>query len=485
MAIDIKAIACPQCASTDIRMTSEKQGVCNVCGAQFTVQQRIDGGIHVHLGNEVQPANAPLTKAIIQPKFTKDAFLREAWIKLAAEDAPPEVFSEDFDEVQEVTHQVLMEKINAEVSYQVSIGYDRQEAYIDYETYYEDEPYIAYEQQFSQEQGKLVERQVTKYKKVARQRPVTKYKTVTDWSATNGNVNAESVAYAYNGERETKVPDAFVSSFLGINSRSLIPASAEQSKKMLVTKAAQSSVDEIHDAQIDEIVCNALPGDHYRDLTWTVTKEKKTAVALFQAPEYRTQIGLQGKTYQKFAFPFGVMVFGGDKIKNESNLDAKIAEMESDLKRRTYERKKETEDRVSKTTAPLSYLTIGVLAASILLSLFVRSTLLVVLAFVTSIILFILCELSIRGSMYAETKLEKEEISADRDKTRDEIENYSVNHKAQRLDLLNSKLQALGYAPAKPYELGDFDGIDPADLEKIANECKIDDNDEIEWGLLQ
>ena len=42
MAIDIKTVICPQCGSTDVDMTSDTQGVCNSCGAKFTVQQRIE-----------------------------------------------------------------------------------------------------------------------------------------------------------------------------------------------------------------------------------------------------------------------------------------------------------------------------------------------------------------------------------------------------------------------------------------------------------
>lgn len=75
MAIDVKTISCQQCGSTDVNMISETQGVCKVCGAKFTVQQRIDtqnvyNEVHVHNEPEQKECVNACFKAVINPEFS-------------------------------------------------------------------------------------------------------------------------------------------------------------------------------------------------------------------------------------------------------------------------------------------------------------------------------------------------------------------------------------------------------------------------------
>lgn len=171
MAIDVKTISCQQCGSTDVNMTSETQGVCKVCGAKFTVQQRIDtqnvyNEVHVHNESEQKECVGTCFKAVINPEFSQNDFIRNAWISLAKEDAPIEVFSENFDDVSIIDHQVVADYVAVNIAYQVNIGYDRQEPYIAYEMYYEKEPYIAYEKRYNTTTRQYEKCQVTKYKDV-------------------------------------------------------------------------------------------------------------------------------------------------------------------------------------------------------------------------------------------------------------------------------------------------------------------------------
>ena len=171
MAIEIKTIACPQCGSTDVQMTSEAKGVCCCCGAQFTVRQGADtqnvyNEVHVYADGNSAEKRDSCRKMEISPEYSKDQFIRKAWITLAAENAPIEVFNETFRAAVKTDLQILIDSLSADVTYQASVGYDREEPYTDYETYYEQEPYIAYEKQWNNVTKQTEERQVTKYKRV-------------------------------------------------------------------------------------------------------------------------------------------------------------------------------------------------------------------------------------------------------------------------------------------------------------------------------
>lgn len=132
----IKAISCPQCSSTDVEMISDIRGKCHMCGSMFQIEAE----------PPVQAASVDACdKFKILPEHSESDFLRKVWISLAKENAPSELFSEDFGEVQKTEHEVFFESVSVEVDYQASIGYDREEPYIAYETYYEDEPYLTTE----------------------------------------------------------------------------------------------------------------------------------------------------------------------------------------------------------------------------------------------------------------------------------------------------------------------------------------------------
>ena len=73
--------------------------------------------------------------ARIMPENSKEEFLREAILDFAREDAPIDVFSKEFGEVEMTEQQVYICSINMDVDYQAGVGYDRQEPYLDVETY--------------------------------------------------------------------------------------------------------------------------------------------------------------------------------------------------------------------------------------------------------------------------------------------------------------------------------------------------------------
>ena len=450
MAIEIKGIACPQCGATDVEMTSDTRGVCKVCGAQFTVQP-VDEGIHIHLDGLTKQDDGCL-KAEIKPEFTKEQFLRKAWISLAAEDAPMAVFNAEFGEVQEIAQQVLFHKVEVDVACQASVGYDRQEPYIDYETYYEKEPYYVYEKQWNSVRQEYEERPVEKFRKVEKQRQVTKYKTVTDWSAWSGGHSTESLAVVENLRDGAFSSRLFLDSFRSMKEGSAVPVTGEAAAKMQVSESARKRAMEEHSENITRSVASAIPGDHHRDLDWQTRRERRE-VCLFNATMYLAKLHFNGEDYPRYAFPFGNMTVEGVPIENSGSLDSAVMQMRSELRENTKKRREAAETNTANGTLVMSLLTIGFLLASIFVSLLIRSTFLVIAMFVLAAASFVINEIVIKKRASAEQQAADEAIKAEEAKTRAEIDNYSDAYNARLLNALNNKLQSLGYAPASADEL--------------------------------
>lgn len=458
MAIDVKTISCQQCGSTDVNMTSETQGVCKVCGAKFAVQQRFDtqnvyNEVHVHNEPEQKECVGTCFKAVINPEFSQIDFIRNAWISLAKEDAPIEVFSENFDDVSIIDHQVVVDYVAVNIAYQVSIGYDRQEPYIAYETYYEKEPYIAYEKWYNTATKQYEKRQVTKYKDVKKQRQVTKYRTVTDWSALNGMRSTQSTAVAENVQGLYLDEEHFTSSFRSMKKSSAAPVSDEEASKLKVLDATQKGITSKHSSNIASSVLSSLPGDHYRNLDWNIANVTKATTSLLKTPEFEAEISYNGKTYKKHAFPFGKMEIGGDKIENEVNLETIISDMKSKLNKKISDRREEIDKNISKATNGISLLTIALFSLSIIISIYVRSTALVVIAFAIAVAFFVFNTIAVNKAESAEIKKATDEIETEKLKVNIEIVNYSKNYKKKQREVLDSKLSSLGLKPTSADEL--------------------------------
>ncbi len=419
-------------------------------------------------------ARRSCSKVEIRPSYTRDDFVRSAWIALAAEDAPLEVFEEDFGEVEEYTHQVFMDSLTVDTSYQTSIGYDRKEPYMDYETYYDKEPYIAYERQYDRTLGQYVERQVTKYKTVQKQRQVTKYRTVTDWSAFSGEHTANSTTAIENTDLEFDF-DLFYSSFRGLDGSSLSGVPEAEAATMQVSDATYRAAMEEHEDSIRQSTIKSLPGDRWRDFDWRATNVVKSVTTLYKVPEYQVSITYDGETYTRCAYPFGKMEVGGEMIENDQSPEEIADQMREELEEANNARWSELSDMKSKRrdaiekkvgmrTAPLSLITIFTLLASILTSVFIRSSFLVITLFIAAVVLFVINTIVVKLDLKAETKRAekeiaketarvKEETENEEERIEEEIENYSDNYKAKLLEALNKKLESLGYEPATEDDL--------------------------------
>ena len=464
MAIDVKGILCPQCGSTSVNMTSETQGICKSCNAKFTVQQRAEiqnvyNEVHVHTDGDSKTEDMAvnediiLNKLEISPEFTKKEFLRKVWISLALDDAPIEIFNKNFDEISENEHQVLIYSISVDLTYQASVGYDRQEPYIDYENYYEEEPYIAYEKQYNKVTGQYEERPITKYKRIQKQRPVTRYRTVTDWSTASGNLSSQAVATIENLEGQNLDEPLFQNSIVNIKDGSVRPVSEELAEKMHVTDSAYDDA-RIEQIQIiDKHVRASLPGDHNKDLDWKISNITDLSVALFKTFEYEASICFNGKTYSKHAFPFGSMKIGGDTIKNSASLKTLQNRMKKALEEKTRKRQEAINKNIQKATTGISLLTIALLVLSITISIFIRSTALVTIAFIIGVAFFIFNTVAVKKADVTERKKAEKDIKAETAKVKAQIADYSKNYKKKQRAALDQKLKELGLNPVSADEL--------------------------------
>jgi len=417
MAIDVKNINCTQCGSTDVTMISESRGKCNACGSAFVVKTRIEKQViknetHLHIHEE-----GPNTKSMtvgINPRFSEEKFVREAWIDLARADAPQDIFDKDFEMVERVPHEVVVSDFEADVSYHVSVGYDREEPYTAYETYYENVPYT--------ENGK------TYYRRVAKQRPVTKYRTVTDWRPMSGTRRCSSTAYAENRPDTTLDENLFRVCLSTFNSsRGYDDVSPEIELQGGISESANKKIVDTHVKTMRSEIKSGLPGDRNQDLSITNTEPTRMNTTTYAVFEYKTKIEYNGKNYQRSTFPFGAVIIAGEKVPNKDSLAANIKKMKKAMYVETWHK-----------TKKVTLITMALLLASILVSFIVPLYYVVIPLFLVAVAAFGYdC---VKG--HSERVVIKKRVDG-------EIEVFKQGYMEKLLERLNGKLASFGLEPAQ------------------------------------
>lgn len=295
MAIDIKALSCPQCGSTNVEMVSDTNGVCAVCGSQFIIQENDNRGkkrgrLQKYSSETVNEAEISCDIRRIKPEYNENDFIREAWITLANEDVPFDCFEKDFSDVKKTDRQVFFTDFVVDITYTVSIGYDRKEAYTDYETYYE----------------------TVNGKSVKKKRQVTKYRTVTDWRPLSGHHKVESSVSVDNETGELLDSDLTDNCFGNVAAKSIILPN-ENDKDISVTSIAKSATESAHNYKYKKSLEESLPGDHHKELDYQI-EIKRYKANLFFAPQYESTLSYGDKSVKKKGFPFGKMQVFGDRI---------------------------------------------------------------------------------------------------------------------------------------------------------------------------
>ena len=483
MAIEIKSLVCPQCASSDIRMESETQGVCQACGARFTVQQQsnpqnVYNEVHVHLKSKKPAKKESCDKLEIVPEYTKEEFIRKAWIQLAKEEAPLEVFSGDFDSVTQKKHQVVIDTVTVDVKYQGSAGYHRQEPYLDYETYYEKEPYLTTESYYDSTTRTTRTRQVTKYQTVEKHRPVTRYQTVVDWSPTSGHQRAESTVFAENLPHVSFDEGTFYASYKDLQESSLKPVSDEVAQTMVVTEKTRKIIEDEHADEIFWSVERSLPGDDHQRLDWEIAKEISSSTRIVNLVEYRTSITYNGVKYKRYAFPFGSMVVEGDPIEDKSRPVSVTEKIKSDFFSMSTSKERKTDRMVDGVSVGIVLLTILLLIGSILVSCFVRVREAVVGCFIAAVVAFfsgILIDFVFDKVAH---RITKSFINAEMKRAMSEISDYSEDYEKKVWEALNLKLESLGLRPATDAEMKEDEEEKDEKEEEDEDDEEEEDEDE-------
>jgi len=366
-------------------------------------------------------------------EFSQEDFLRKVWNKIAEDNPPLDVFEMNFDEIGEIEHQIAIDYASFEVECSASVGYDREESYTDFETYYEEIPYTEVERYFDKSSGTYKTGPVTKHKKVERQRAVTKYRTVTDWRPHTFNGRTESLQCAENIEGIDFDDERFLEDYL--------KSETKEPKKEVsdVIAKAKSELRVKHREEIESFLRKSLPGDHAKDIKYTV-EPINSSCYLYKAIEYKTGIEYKGKYYERRAFPFGGMKIIGEKIPNNESPEEIKKKMASENEVKNKKIKEKVPDKAFDSTKVLNIVTIIVLALSILTNLVFEKNLFTYIMFATSIIVYTLNYQVFKKYFLKYDEEANKLISENNDKTEKAIENYFVDFENKKQKKLKDKL---------------------------------------------
>ncbi len=394
----------------------------------------------------------------IDPMYEKKEFLRKAWISLAKEDVPLEVFKADFDEVVKRDYHLLCSGADYDMSWSGEIGNYRTESYIDIETYYEQEPYTEYEKTYDASTRTYYQKPVTKYRRVEKQRQVTKERTVTDWHSGGGEHSGEAESWECidAGETFSKArydADVDVDYFVEFEADELANA-----PDMMITDGMQARADELRRQEAERNLDSALPGDTHRSITYRMLSYTPTYAALFRFPEYSASISFQGTAYTKRALAFGGMTHSVAGIPNPISIEAEKEKLAQELDKKIEEEYKSLKDAAWKKAMPYYLASFGMFGLSILVSLFLHYMVPLFVFFILSIVGFIYVKKKVKAiKKEANDALDKKskELTEIYDKR---IENYTSEHMAEIFNALNKKLADLGFDPVSEDEFQNAKG---------------------------
>ena len=267
----LHTVKCAACGSGDMEFLSGGVMRCRYCGAKTVISKpqrpvNITNEIHLHESeaNAVDRRNYTLKRS-----ETEMSFMRKALIALAADrHTPPDILESDFAPVSVKYLQFIRISADVHIDYSVSIGYDRQEEYLE-------------------KTKKGVEK---------------KTRIVTDWHPQTGSIDSENVDISFIPYADKYEEDKFAE-FLVRKPSAVIPPE----KADFDFPAPSADYSSAQSRALDKCVKTAvgqckskLPGDKNKDFDYTV-KSKITSVYLYVVPEY-----VMGYKYKNTAYELGV-----------------------------------------------------------------------------------------------------------------------------------------------------------------------------------
>lgn len=285
----------------------------------------------------------------IEPMHDKKAFLRKAWVELANEDVPLDVFKSDFSDVKIEEYHILKTSATFSANWQGDIGNCYSEPYEDFETYYEEVPYLGLEEKYDYTIG-YYNVQAEKTRREERQRKVIRYREKTEWHFSNGRYSGEVGSFECVDPKGTFSTERYEKD---VDSKYYICFTDEELSKatdMTITDTMMKRVDELHKVDGERKMCASLPGDEYQNITYRFECIPICAT-LMRFPEYCANIIYNGNAYERRAFAFGKMTLVGGKVNNPLDTKAVIKKKKEDADIYIKSKKAATEKAIKEKEA--------------------------------------------------------------------------------------------------------------------------------------
>lgn len=232
----------------------------------------------------------------INKEFDKETFLRELLIELGTRNnTPVDVVDADFSPVKESVKEVIVCSANVEGTCTASIGYDRQESYVDYETYKE----------------KVGSTYIT------RQRPVTKYRTVTDWQPFQTHYSGKATCAAFNSENYDFDDSGIVLAIKTANSDGVVDGGEATVNSTGLARALASCETNV------ELNSVSFPGDKHKDVNYNSNSDI-TALSCYKLPFYEVTYTYNNKKYTASCFACGDINIDTETPPNDIDITAVV-----------------------------------------------------------------------------------------------------------------------------------------------------------------
>lgn len=214
-------------------------------------------------------------------QFSEEQFMRQVYIDLSAEEKSPlDILSSKFGEIKEGEGEVLVAEMDVDITFSCMIGKNRQEQYIDRQTYYENG--------------------------IQKTRDVKKTRTVTDWSPFQSSASGKFSATVENADKklnfksEERARAVYRGVFLKHNSQY-----ENVDENFIANPAAIARLQEMGKrACMGEV---KLPGDTSKDLSYSGTA-KITKITKLKVPEYSVNFEYNGSGGSAKSFASGEML---------------------------------------------------------------------------------------------------------------------------------------------------------------------------------
>ncbi len=316
------------CGSEDFERSEDGVATCKRCGSRFS-------------------ASSGISKFKILTETDNRDFLKKVWIRLACLDVPDDVFESDFYTMGEIEYEVMTDSVKVSMPFSVTVGYDREEAYWTTET----------------RQVQEYDPSTKSYRWVTKTENVMRYRTVTDWKPYSSVHEASSSVCLQNGdevfssrdflgdaeggfglgfEEEKADPnliwfdeDVFWDALYKAGVGAVAAPNEYECERMRADPFADARAKAVHDEVCERSLMASIPGDHYRNLSYSVNVDEG-CTNLFLVPEYYATISYREEDFTVEALPFGNIPMKGGEIENKEGLkayrDGKIREFKEKAK---------------------------------------------------------------------------------------------------------------------------------------------------------